>query len=319
MMLGACHRVPDGILSQEEMASLMADTYMGEGVVDMNGAQFASDSARLYLRESIYKAHGLSRADVERSFDYYGNHIEDYIKVLERSEEILRERQQLLTQASARQMSISGDSVDIWPVASHYTVNQRIPSRYITFEATPDTTWHNGDSYELRYKLVNGQRTVDSHVFVDYAEGVTRRYDVTGRSQGYAQVKFEIDSTLTPLRLYGYIDLDPQPNEHFQVDSISLIRLRARSDFFYSSGREILWNKNRNYRKEAHKTDTAATAGTAGALQADEVSLEQVRTGAGRSVSAPAHTLREMPAATAGTGAVGRIRQPKSRRESRRL
>lgn len=255
----ACKKVPEGVLSQEEMASLMADTYIAEGVVDMNGGIYSSDSARLVLKQSIYHAHGVSRSRVDTSFVWYGNHIEEYIKVLDRAEEILRERQHDLVATSSRQLSLSGDSVNIWVGARHITVTPRIPSRYVTFAVTADTTWHKGDSYELRYKMVNGQRPLISRVYVDYKEGVTRMFDNNGRSQGFVSLVFKIDSTLTPLRLYGYIDLAPRGNEHFHIDSISLVRMRREMarNFYSSSGKELFWNGKRAMRNQTEKDSTA--------------------------------------------------------------
>ena len=40
IVFGGCRRVPDGVIPPEDMAVLMADTYMGEGVVDMNNSVF---------------------------------------------------------------------------------------------------------------------------------------------------------------------------------------------------------------------------------------------------------------------------------------
>ena len=257
IVIGGCRRVPDGVIPPEDMAVIMADTYMGEGVVDMNNSVFPNDSSRMVLKQSIYASHCVSREQVDTSFVWYGHHIEEYIKVLDRTEEILKERQHSLAVTSSRQLSLSGDSVNIWAGAERVTVGKGYPRRFITFAVTPDTTWHPGDSYTLRYKLVNGQRPVNSRVCVDYEGGITRIYDGRGRSQGVTSLKFRIDPDKTPERMYGYIDVDARAGEHFHIDSIALIRTR-KSDFdhFYApAGMELCWKKER----DAAEADSAAT------------------------------------------------------------
>ncbi len=107
IVIGGCRRVPDGVIPPEDMAVIMADTYMGEGVVDMNNSVFPNDSSRMVLKQSIYASHCVSREQVDTSFVWYGHHIEEYIKVLDRTEEILKERQHSLAVTSSRQLSLS--------------------------------------------------------------------------------------------------------------------------------------------------------------------------------------------------------------------
>lgn len=272
LVAAGCKRMPEGVLPPEEMAELMADTYMGEGVVDMKNNMFPDDSARMVLKQSIYAAHGVSREQVDTSFVWYGHHIEDYLKVLDRTEEILKERQHSLAVTSSRQLSLSGDSVNIWSGAERVTVSRGYPRRFLTFAVTPDTTWHPGDNYTLRYKLVNGQRPVNAKVCVDYEEGVTRVYEGRGRSQGMTTLRFSIDPDLTPSRMYGYIDVDPRSGEHFHLDSIALIRLRKRDYSFFNSspGLELKWKGSKGA-----ETETADSLGqtNAGSRPAVEVPL----------------------------------------------
>lgn len=283
-----CRRMPEGVIPPEEMAQIMADTYMGEGVVDMNNNLFSTDSARMVLKQSIYAAHGVSREQVDTSFVWYGHHIEDYLKVLDRTEEILKDRQHSLAVTSSRQLSLSGDSVNIWSGAERVTVGRGYPRRFLTFAVTSDTTWHPGDTYTLRYKLVNGQRPVNSKVCVDYEEGITRVYEGHGRSQGMTTLKFRIDPDMTPVRLYGYLDVDARPGEHFHLDSIALIRLRQQDyDHFYAPpGLELKW-------KGAKDAD-AQPADSISRKTANDRPASEVPTG------------KELPPATIGPQAVRR-------------
>lgn len=262
LLAAGCSHTPKGVLSQEDMAQLMADTYMAEGVVDMNYRDFPNDSTRMQLKQSVYAKHGVSSADVDSAFVWYGNHIEDYIKVLDRTTEILRERQHDLVATASRQMSLSGDSVNIWAGADHLTVSPRTASRYVTFSIEADTTWRNGDIYELRFKPVNAQRTIAARMFVDYKEGLTRYFETPGSNPSVVTtLNATVDSTLTPERIYGYIDLKPAPGEHFQIDSISLVRMRkyVKGNTYFQSGRSVPWY-GKKFRRPEEPSDTASAS-----------------------------------------------------------
>ena len=127
-------------------------TYTGEAVIDFNYSKFPNDSTRKMLKQSIYAAHGVTAETVDTSFVWYGNHIEEYIKVYDRTIEILKERQQDFASATSAQIAISGDSVAVWNGPQRVIVHEEMPSRVITFSLVPDSTWQNGDIYTLRYK-----------------------------------------------------------------------------------------------------------------------------------------------------------------------
>lgn len=222
----ACKKTPEYVLGQEEMASLMADIHTGEAVIDFNYAKFPNDSTRKMLKQSIYEAHGVTAETVDTSFVWYGNHIEEYIKVYDRTIEILKERQQDFASATSAQIAISGDSVAVWHGPQRVIVHENMPSRVITFSLIPDSTWQNGDIYTLRYKPVNGIGDIETRLLVDYADGVTGYIDqpVSTRQPNIMQI--QVDSTMTPLRLYGYLAFSPAKNTAFEVDSISLTRQR---------------------------------------------------------------------------------------------
>ena len=223
--LTSCDRTPDTVLGKNDMASLMADIHIGEAVIDYNHSEFPTDSARLVLKQSIYAAHGVDQAMVDSSFVWYGNHIEDYIKVYDRTIEIIEERQRDLASAAGSQKTIAGDSVTIWEAPGHITVSEHMPQRIFTFSFTPDSTWHNGDIFMLRYVPVHQQGEIVSRLLVDYDNGTTGYVD-DNSLQGIARVqRIQVDSTLTPVRVYGYM-LMPQDDKAFEIDSVAMVRMR---------------------------------------------------------------------------------------------
>lgn len=226
--LSSCSRTPDGVLNQEEMASLMADIHMGEAVIDYNYSTFPNDSTRKMLKQSIYLAHGVDQEIVDTSFVWYGNHIEDYIKVYDRTIEIIQDRQRDYVNASNSQITIAGDSVEVWNGPRHVIVNNNIPTTLITFNVRPDSTWQNGDVYMLSYKLINSTNPVKGKLLVDYSDGSTSFVDQAVSEHSKNLLRIQVDSTLTPLRVYGYINLPVNRQSYYEVDSIALTRMRKR-------------------------------------------------------------------------------------------
>ncbi len=222
----ACQKKPEGILDKEEMATLMADIHMGEAVIDYNYSEFPNDSTRKMLKQSIYDAHGVDASTVDTSFVWYGNHIEEYIKVYDRTIEIIQDRQRDYASAANAQIAIAGDSVDVWNGFRHIIVNSATPSNIITFNMTPDSTWHKGDVYMLRYKPINTQASIKSRLLVDYSNGTTHYVDESFRDKIQNSIKLPIDSTLTPLKVYGYIEIPANNTSTFEIDSLALIRMR---------------------------------------------------------------------------------------------
>lgn len=226
LCLTGCKKTPEGVLDKEEMAQLMADIHLGEALIDFNYSAYPNDSTRKVLKQSIYAAHHVSAEEVDTSFVWYGNHIEDYIKVYDRTIEIIQERQRNTANAAHAQISVAGDSVQVWSGPQRLVVNSRMPSRVVTFNLLPDSTWKKGDIYILNYKLINSQANVTGRLLVDYDNGTTGYSDETTVQRNTTSLHIQPDTTLTPLRIYGYMAFAPENNVAFEIDSISLTRVR---------------------------------------------------------------------------------------------
>lgn len=228
-LLGGCRKQPDGVLSQEDMALVVADLHIADGVTSLNYSEFPTDSARQALKQSVLAAHGVSQQQLDTSFMWYGAHLDKYMEVCDRVIEILEERQSNIAAGASAQIAMAGDSVELWPNARHIVGTPRMLSRILTFRIDPDTNWRPGDIYTLQYKVINARNRVASRILADYSDGTTAYRDEPGTSQGVATSRIQLDSTRTPERVYGYILLDPDQRDYFHLDSISLVRTRRES------------------------------------------------------------------------------------------
>ena len=77
----SCSKLPDNVLNKKDMTSLLVDIHKGESVVELQRGYFPSDSMIKMVKQSILQKHGVSQAQLDTSFVWYGNHIEDYIEI----------------------------------------------------------------------------------------------------------------------------------------------------------------------------------------------------------------------------------------------
>lgn len=226
VIVSGCKKTPAEVIPQEEMAQLMADIHLGEAMVDFNYAAYPNDSTRKLLKQSIYKAHNVSAEDVDTSFVWYGNHIEEYIKVYDRTIEIIQERQRSIANAANTQISVAGDSVQVWSGPQRLAVTPHMASRIIAFSLVPDSTWRKGDVYTLKYKPVNVHGSINSTLLIDYSNGTTAYVNEPDTRKSQTTLQIQVDTTLTPVRIYGHMTFPQGQNKYYEVDSIALTRIR---------------------------------------------------------------------------------------------
>lgn len=227
LLLARCGEKNDMVLGIDDMASLMADIHIAEAVVDLNHNEFGDDSSKMVLKQSIYAAHGVTPQQVDSSYAWYGYHVEDYMKVYDKTIEILKSRQDELLAASDEQIAIAGDSVNVWPLSSHFEFSRRSPSRLITFSIPVDSNWRNNDVFALRYKMVSARKPITARLIVEYADGTSAYNIAAGKSNGSDELLVRVDSTRSPQRIAGYIIATPDGDETVSLDSIALVRQRS--------------------------------------------------------------------------------------------
>ena len=110
-LLASCSSRPGEVLSDDVMAALLADLYVGEAYTVLEGPMAASasigdiDSAQRVLRQGTMQKHGVTEAQFDTTLRWYGHHLDRYDdvceKVIERIKEAGREARTAHTGASA--------------------------------------------------------------------------------------------------------------------------------------------------------------------------------------------------------------------------
>lgn len=228
----SCNRVPDNIIQPDEMADLLADIHTAESVVEMNYGSYATEDSRRALKQAILDKHGITQADLDTSFMWYGGHLDKYMAVYDNTTEILQSRldKNQALEAEQASLSVSGDSVDVWSQPRRYVCSVRSATKYLTFKLSADKNWSKGDSYTWRAKFFNNKSTVRWGIVAEYDDGTTEVLNDQFSSTGWQQVTFYTDSTRTAKAVRGYLEIDPRSNTTaMYLDSVQLVRNRLNS------------------------------------------------------------------------------------------
>lgn len=85
LLLVACNpsRRPDDVMAPEAMAAFLEEAYLLEGfyAVETQNSYDAMLPEVLEAYNALLAKHGVDKADVERSFDYYARHPEQYLPI----------------------------------------------------------------------------------------------------------------------------------------------------------------------------------------------------------------------------------------------
>lgn len=220
-----CDNVPDYVIQPEEMAQLMADIHTGEAVVDANYSDFRSDSARTLMKQSVLARHGVTFEQLDTSFMWYGQHLDVYNKVYDRTIQILQDRIAAASQQrDFAHQAEAGDSANVWTGSSRYVMHRGMPGRIITFDLQQPQNRPDGDIYTLRARFTNIPSYVRWTVMADYTDGSVEVLSTRFSGDGWHQTTFYLDSLKTATRLYGSVEVPECDRGVTFIDSMQLIR-----------------------------------------------------------------------------------------------
>jgi len=225
-VLAACDNRPGGVLSSSEMADVMTDIYKGEAMVDLSFGKFREDSSRARIREAVYIKHGLTQEQFDSSLSYYGKHIDEYVELHDEIIGRLELESKQLGRRASGDSHIGGDSVNVWQYSSRYVLTDKKADEYIHFNLARDENWEPGDNYTWQFKLFNRMSKVNLGMYVDYDDGSTDILNSVADKDGWNRVTINMDTTRTPVAVYGFVKFDVVDGEMVFVDSLSLVRKR---------------------------------------------------------------------------------------------
>lgn len=226
----ACSKVPDGILSEADMQKVLLDMQVAEALTGINYQDYATDSVKIALYESVFRKHKITQAEYDSSLVWYGRNLDIYMKVYERMiADINREIADLGdVQASAAPVS-NRDSVDIWPRRRMMAFQPENVFNAITFDIQPETNYSSGSSFVLGFRIwgLKDNATYKPEIRLNAVHRdtiLTVNEEIT--KDGYYEVVLRTMPTRQVRKVYGYIRLDNTDQDYFKVyiDSLNLVK-----------------------------------------------------------------------------------------------
>ncbi len=233
LITAACKSVPSYVIDPNDMAAILADIHIGESVIEVNRQDYRTDSAKQVMLQSVLELHGYTQQDLDTSYVWYGHNINKYMDVYDKTIEILERRlAETGNRIAAENISIAGDSVDVWSNQPQLAINYLSPTQILTFSLSGDENWERGDSYTWRAKSVNSSDDSNWGIAAEYQDGSIEIINSTFGTEGWNELKFISDSTKTAVRLYGYLNTVPRTRTTMFIDSIMLIRNRVSPETY---------------------------------------------------------------------------------------
>lgn len=233
LLTAACKSVPQHVINPDDMSAILADIHIGESVIEVNRQDYRTDSAKQVMLQSVLEKYGYTQHDLDTSYVWYGHNINKYMEVYDKTIEILERRlAETGNRIAAENISIAGDSVDVWSNQSQLAVNYLSPTQIVTFSLVGDENWERGDSYTWRAKSVNSGDNSNWGIAAEYQDGSIEIINSDFGADGWNELKFISDSTKTAVRLYGYLNTVPRVRTTMYIDSIMLIRNRVSPETY---------------------------------------------------------------------------------------
>ena len=263
-VLLSCDKTPGGVLSVNDMADLIVDLQVADAYIENHIGDFASDSSKQVIKQSVFKKHGITQQDYDSSLVWYAHNMEDYVKAYDKAIGKLQARHDKLANgkvdvnAAPAELNAGGgpaqhsasappaalhpkngkllkhklntdtksDTADLWRDARNYMLTPGSRRGFITFDVAPDANKMPGDRYELAYKLIRGGNEFKVSLCVDYTDGTTAQMARGTNSDGWVTVDVQSDTARQVRRIYGYVSYDLKRGHTAYVDSLMLVRTR---------------------------------------------------------------------------------------------
>ena len=230
LMLLACSKVPEGILSEKKMQAIQTDMYLAEAMIHLNPTDYPDEAYKEALFRSIFQKHKISQEVYDSSLIWYGKRLDIYIKVIDRVIVDLNSRQKSLgdIQASAAPVT-KQDSVDIWPRRTSLRLAPNAIFNGVTFDIQPETNYSSGSSFVLGMHVWGIPQGMSSkpEIRISAVQGDTI---VTINDQilrdGYHETVLKTIPTKQIKRVYGYIYMNNADTTYHQIylDSLNLMK-----------------------------------------------------------------------------------------------
>lgn len=228
LSLTGCIKRPKGVLSDKQMAPVIADLELAEAY--MQTKRSAGTSEKEALTEYVLEKHGVSRAVFDSTMSWYGRNIDNYQDLYKEVDKIIEMRRSEI--AGVPLEEIDNTETDLWTYSRHAMISRNSSADALSF-SIPSINMEKGERVEWHLRL-RGSAQGFALLGVEYEDGERAYVNSSVRSSRKLNIKLQTDTTRRVSRLFGNLWFDSSTSLPVWVDSISLIRLPFDSLEYYN-------------------------------------------------------------------------------------
>ena len=234
-LLSACgKKIPDDIIQPDAMESLLYDYHLASTM--STSLPYNENYKKEAYFDYVFQKHNVTEAEFDSSMVWYTRHAEELATIYKNLKERLeREEKQMKEQVAKRDnqidVSMSGDTVDVWQDRTLYWLSASSLTNKVVFDLKTDTTFKPQDAMELQAdfhfipsKATSGKAVMALNFYFDNdsVQGLTRIVTRPGKQRLYLRP----DSAFTIQSISGFIyySNNEHPDASLLIDDIRLTR-----------------------------------------------------------------------------------------------
>lgn len=240
-MVSCGKQIPGDIIQPAEMENLLYDYHLA--ITMGNDLSYDEKYKNELYKDFVFKKHGVTDAQFDSSMVWYTRHAKELTEIyrnLQKRFEMAEEqmRSQLNKRSGQIEVSLSGDSVDVWSDRDLYWLTSSPLTNKLVFDLKADTTFHSQDALVLSadFNFMSSDKNASPVIVAsvnavfknDSNQAVTKVID----KSGFYELVLAPDSTFEYKGVKGFIYFKNADS----TDASALIRniklLRYRKDSF---------------------------------------------------------------------------------------
>ncbi len=234
LSLGACVKRPDKVMSDQEMAPIVADYELARACERGNSFSLHSgDDDGLLM--SVLRSHKVSREEYDSTIAWYSRNPDKYYILCEKVEKELDAKQ--------RKYAGKGESLqfdDLWPYGRMMMFSGLASSDGLDF-SIPSSEVEPGQKLRLNMRF-NTRAEGVALLGVEYEDGV-KAYNTKQLSDRKLELNLQTDTARRIRRIFGNLTIDSQSKLPLWADSVSLASLPFDSLEYYRIHSQKIYRK----------------------------------------------------------------------------
>lgn len=240
LLAGCGKKIPDDIIQPDAMESLLYDYHLASTM----SASLPYDES--YQKDAymdyVFRKHQVTEAEFDSSMVWYTRHAEELATIYRNLQERLEKEEKQMKELVAKRdnqidVSMSGDTVDVWQDRPLYWLSASPLTNKVTFDLKTDTTFKPRDAMELKAdfrfipsggKSAKAVMALNFYFDNDSVQGLTRMVTRSGTQRLYLRP----DSAFAIQSVSGFIYFmgEEERGVSLLVNDIHLTRYHTKEE-----------------------------------------------------------------------------------------